>query len=131
MYNNDSHETLLNIQVLSCNWFILASVTDSCFLCTELIRYRSSPTKNLLNDSNDSGWACYDKSVVLNNVIKACARYFLFFYQMRSLIKLWKMLFISSKRLFPFSRYSNFCISIFLSFSPCRPLLWKVIEDKY
>ena len=34
-----------------------------------------------------------------------------------------QMLFISSKKLFSFSRYSNFCISIFPSFSPCQPLL--------
>ena len=34
---------------------------------------------------------------------------FLFFHQMIGLQKLWKMFFISSKKLFPFSRYSNFC----------------------
>ena len=33
------------------------------------------------------------------------------------------MFFISSKKLFLFSRYSIFCISIFPSFSPCQPLL--------
>ena len=32
--------------------------------------------------------------------------------------KLWKMLFISFKKLFLFSRYSNFCICIFPSFLP-------------
>ena len=35
---------------------------------------------------------------------------FLFFHQMMALPKLWKMFFVSSKKLFPFSRYSNFCI---------------------
>ena len=44
---------------------------------------------------------------------KAYVRYFLpnfyFFYQMIALQKLWKMFFISSKKLFSFSRYSNFC----------------------
>ena len=44
---------------------------------------------------------------------------FLFFHQMIAPQKLWKMLFISSKKLFPFSRYSIFCISV-LSFSTCR-----------
>ena len=36
--------------------------------------------------------------------------------QMIALHKLWKMLFISSKKLFLFSRYWNFCISLFPSF---------------
>ena len=35
---------------------------------------------------------------------------FLFFHQMIALQKLWKMFFISSKKLFLFSRYSSFCI---------------------
>ena len=37
-------------------------------------------------------------------------------YQMIALQKLWKMFFTSSKKLFSFSRYSNFCISVFPSF---------------
>ena len=40
------------------------------------------------------------------------------FHQMIDLQKLWKKFFISSKRLFSFLRYSNFCISIFPSFLP-------------
>ena len=44
-------------------------------------------------------------------------------HQMIALQKLRRMLFISSKKLFFFSRYSNFRISIFPSFSPCQPLL--------
>ena len=49
---------------------------------------------------------------------KACVCYFLsiFFNQMIALQKLWKMFFIWSKKLFWFSRYSNFCIFVFLSF---------------
>ena len=35
--------------------------------------------------------------------------FFLFFHQILALKKLWKMFFISSKKLFSFSRYSNFC----------------------
>ena len=38
-------------------------------------------------------------------------------YQMLAIQKLWKMFFIASKRLSLFSRYSNFCISVFPSFS--------------
>ena len=42
----------------------------------------------------------------------------LFFYQIIALHKLWKTFFISSKKLFSFLRYSNFCISTSPSFSP-------------
>ena len=42
---------------------------------------------------------------------------FLFFHQLIALQKLWKMLFISSKKLFLFLKYSNFCISVLPSFS--------------
>ena len=38
------------------------------------------------------------------------------FHEMIALQKLWKIFFISSKKLFLFSRYSNFCIFIFPSF---------------
>ena len=55
---------------------------------------------------------------------------FLFFHQMIALQKLWKMLFISSKKLFLFSRYSIFCISVLPSLSTCRSLLWRMIKDK-
>ena len=44
---------------------------------------------------------------------RACVRYFfikfLFFHQMIALQKRWKMFFISSKKLFSFTRYSDFC----------------------
>ena len=40
------------------------------------------------------------------------------FHYMIALKKLWKMFFILSKKLFTFSRYSIFFISIFYSFSP-------------
>ena len=64
-------------------------------------------------------------SVVILSQLKACVRYFLllFFHQMIALQKLWKMFFISSKKLFSFSRYSKFCIFVFPSFFPCQPLL--------
>ena len=38
------------------------------------------------------------------------------------------MLLLTSRKVFPVSRYSNFSISIFPSFFPCQPLLEKVIE---
>ena len=45
-------------------------------------------------------------------IFKACVLFFikiLFFHQMIGLQKLWKMFFFSSKKLYLFSRYSNFC----------------------
>ena len=52
--------------------------------------------------------------------LKACVHYFLsnFYFSPndRALQKLWNMFFISSKKLFPFSRYSGFCVSVFPSF---------------
>ena len=59
-------------------------------------------------------------------MFKACVRYFLstFYFSLNdSPSKTMKMFFISSKKLFSFSRYSNFCISVFPSFSSCQPLL--------
>ena len=44
---------------------------------------------------------------------------FFIFHQMITFQKLWKMFFISSKKLFSFTRYSNFCI-------PSSPLLLLV-----
>ena len=44
---------------------------------------------------------------------------FSFFHHMIALKKLWRMFFISSKKLFSFSRYSNFCN--FFPFSPHFP----------
>ena len=45
------------------------------------------------------------------------------FHQMVALLRIWKM-FISSKKLFSFSRYSNFCISIpkITSANLCKPI---------
>ena len=55
--------------------------------------------------------------------LRACVCYFWFFDKMTVLQKLWKMLFISSKKCFLFSRYSSFCNLVLPFFSPCRPLL--------
>ena len=48
--------------------------------------------------------------------VTVCVHYFLFFQQMIALQKLWKMPFISPKKLFSFSRYPDFC-----NFFPCFP----------
>ena len=56
-------------------------------------------------------------------LVSAVFYQFFIFHQMIALQKLLKMFFISSKKFSSFSRYSNFCISAFPSFSPCQPLL--------
>ena len=48
--------------------------------------------------------------------VSAIFQYFFFCYQMLALKWLWKILFISSKKLFSFSKSWNFCISVFRSF---------------
>ena len=53
-------------------------------------------------------------------ILKAYVRYFFskFYFSPRiALQKLWKMFFNSYKKLFSFSRYSNFCIFVFPFFS--------------
>ena len=71
---------------------------------------------------------------IWRQILKSFVRYFLkkkiIYHQMIALQKLCKMFFISSKKLFSFSRYSDFCISTFPSFSPCQPLLESLIQDK-
>ena len=67
--------------------------------------------------------------------VKACVCYFHQIFIVlpnKALQKLWKKLFISSKKLFSFSRYSNLCISDLPSFPTCRPLLrgWSKINLK-
>ena len=57
-------------------------------------------------------------TMVLSKILrqlKTCVLYFSFIQQMIALKWLWKMLFTSSKKFFPFSRYFNFCISNFPS----------------
>ena len=71
----------------------------------------------------------YQKVLQYSDMLKkACVRYFLFFHQMRALQKLWEMIFIPYKKFISFLRYLNFCISVLLSFSLYRPLLYDVIN---
>ena len=64
----------------------------------------------------------FAKKISTSGIFKACVRYFfikfLFFHQIIALQKLWKM-FISSKKVFLFSRYSIFCY--FFPFLPEFP----------
>ena len=70
-------------------------------------------------------WIWFRSSILNPNwaylkLVSAIFIKFLFFHQMIALQKLWKMLFISSKMLFSFSRYSIFCIFVLPYFSTCR-----------
>ena len=59
--------------------------------------------------------------VIKTFCLKLVSAYFyqiIIFHRMIGLQKLWKMFFISSKKLFSFSRYSNFCVFVFPSFFP-------------
>ena len=67
---------------------------------------------------------CVNKRILLqliNNSLKLVSAIFyqiFIFHQIIALQKLWKKSFISSKKLFSFSRYSNYWIFIFPSFFP-------------
>ena len=65
------------------------------------------------------------------SVFQGCVRYFSFSHQITALQKLLKMLFISPKKLFSFSRYPNLCITVLPSFSDCWLLLQGMIKDKW
>ena len=64
-------------------------------------------------------WSCFYCLKLVSAIFIKC----LFFHQMIALQQLWKMLFISSEKLYLLSRYSNFCIYVLPSFSAYRPLL--------
>ena len=69
----------------------------------------------------------------IQNILKLVSailyQFFIFSPNFFTLQKLWKMLFISSKKLFSFSRYSNFCI--FFSSFPYFPqwLFWDIYQN--
>ena len=78
-------------------------------------------------------WACKKSGSIRRKRLKLVSAIFyqiFIFHQMIALQKLWKRFFISSKKLFLFPRYLNFCISVFPSFFPCQPLLWRLIQEK-
>ena len=114
---------------------VLPSVSNKTKLLAEVFSKNSIlmiQVSLYLNSLLELIWNCIILLYPLNclKLVSAIVIEFLFFHQMIVLQKLWKMLFISSKKLFSFSRYSIFCISILASFFTCRPLLWRIIEDK-
>ena len=100
----------------------LAPVAEKNFFwklfCFDISNTLSKNKENLSQSVLDFAWFLL--------ALKACisAIFYLIFisHQMVAFQKLWKII-ISSKKLFSFPRSSNFCISIFPSFSPCQPLL--------
>ena len=68
-------------------------------------------------------WQCRQLFVHYLNLVSTMFYQIFIFLQMIALQKLWKMFFISSKKLFLFLRYLNFYIFVFPSFFPCQPLL--------
>ena len=76
--------------------------------------------------NNDDNKTTSIDVVLVSSLLKhvSAILYQIFIYhQMIALQKLWKMFFISFKKLFLLSRYSDFCIFVFPSFAPCQPLL--------
>ena len=72
-----------------------------------------------------SKYSLHTFSKMMLQLVSAIFYQIFVFHQIIALQKLWKMFFISSNKLFSFLRYSNFCICIFLSFSP----LSTIVED--
>ena len=76
--------------------------------------------RNMENSSNVKQWLTNLKQSNLGNKKRSkllnlvSAIFIFFFHQKIALQKLRKMLFISSKKLFSFSRYSNFCVFVLL-----------------
>ena len=99
------------------------------FYCTRISHLRLFVNKIKKENSDNSinlkfPW-CFPlsyNSFNLKKLVFAIFIKFLFFHQMIVLQKLWKILFITSKKLFSFLRYSIFCISVLLSFPTCQPL---------
>ena len=85
-------------------------ITRYCVLINDLESYSSFARKLLIK------WYIWGKIDL--KLVSAIFHQIFIFHRMIALQKLGKMFFISSKKLFSFSRYSNFCNFIFLSFFP-------------
>ena len=66
----------------------------------------------------------------MSSLIKAFFYQIFIFHQIIAIQKLWKMFFISSKKLFSFSRYSNFCIFAFPSFFPLLSAIALEVDSR-
>ena len=105
-------------------WGIQIAVKKGC----NISRKRSGMKLNILMKISIS-----KKSQSFCNILKLVSTIFyqiFIFHQMIALWKLWKVLSISSEKVFLFSRYSNFCIFVSPSFFCCQPLLERLIQQK-
>ena len=82
------------------------------FADSEMIKcYQKTCGRNSKSTKNKKYGRNYARCTTLK-LVPAIFIKFLFFHQTIALQKLWKMIFISSKKLFSFSRYSIFCVSV-------------------
>ena len=72
---------------------------------------------------NKNQWLVFIYICNERRTLKLVSVIFYQFFIFHQMIARWKVFFISSKRLFSFSRYSDFCIFVFPSFFPCQSLL--------
>ena len=136
---------ILNI-VLPCKVKAFNLQYGSCFVDFKLmfcavarrqkfsLKWTFFSTKKVMRSARtkEMQWRCFlQKYHICRSVkqLKSCVGYFLL-HHLIAVKKLRKMLFISSKKLSSFSKYSSFCISLFLSFFSCQPLLKKMITDE-
>ena len=85
-----------------CLWFITCSVAPVFMFDETILAIQWKQRVNL--------FYVLDKRDLYSGVGVRFFITFLFFHQMIALQKLWKVFFVSSKKLFSFSSYSDFCI---------------------
>ena len=109
------------------HWHLMGKLQDSVHLLFIHVCFSlRNCLRNCISNCLKTDEVCKIFLIFWNVIFKACAAIFpqiFISHQMIALQKIWKMYFISSKKLFSFSRYSSFSIFVFPSFSPCRPLL--------
>ena len=102
------------------------------FYRSEMIKcYQKTCGRNSKSTKNKKYVRNYARCTTLK-LVPAIFIKFLFFHQIIALQKLWKMLFISSKKLFSFSRYSIFVFPASTQFLPVTHWLrgWFKINRK-
>ena len=107
-------------------WFQFLLQLSTCSDITDVMTPKyNTGTKKEAFGSNETLTKVEENIISTVNCLKACVCNFLsnfYFSPNNSPSKLMKNVFISSKKHFLFSRYSNFCIFVFPSFSLYQPL---------
>ena len=120
--NSCSGKSLNNIKNRGWQQSINCCVNSYCLMLIKLFGWSFTKPLNKLKYRTNIFWKIFYSAIYLKLVSAIFYQIFIF-HQVIALQKLWKMLFISSKKLFSFPRYWTFCISVFPSFSLCQPLL--------